>query len=509
MSEPRAEISSGRRIPAIWLVPVVALVLGTWMVVYTYMTKGPQITIVFPTAEGIEAGKTKIRSLNLETGLVEDIHLNDDLKSVSVLARLDRDVTPLLRDDTRFWVVRPRFRMGGISGLGTIMSGAYIELEPGSGAPTDRREFVGLGDLPVTPLDVPGLSITLLSTRARSVSVGNPVLYSGFRVGTVEDTELDLETGQVRHRAFIQFPYDQLVNEETRFWNSSGVSVRASAEGMKIELGSIETLLSGGVAFGVPEGKEPGAAVEDGAEFVLHLDRQSAREEIFEYGLEYVVSFEQSIRGLLPGAPVEHRGVRVGHVEQILLDEWGRETPAEPGDAPLIPVLIRIEPQRLRLGDDEEGMTILKRDVEDSVQRGLRASLETGSLITGSLFVELDVYEDLPPGRIGRYEGYTTLPTRTGGLEHIQRQISQLLAKLNDLELEQSVAELNGLLADVRAAVAREEFQELPAALRESLRKLDRAVQGIDELARTLNEQPNSLIFSRPTGPDPEPRSQP
>ena len=173
MSEATASIGRRRRVPMIWVVPIVALLLGIWMVIYTAMTEGPEITLVFSTAAGVEAGKTKVKSRSVAIGMVETVKLGDDLESVVVVARLDRAARRLLRDDTRFWVVRPRMGAGGISGLSTIMSGGYIELEPGSEDPSGRRDFEGLDDVPVTAVDTPGLRLTLLSSRAGSVGTGD------------------------------------------------------------------------------------------------------------------------------------------------------------------------------------------------------------------------------------------------------------------------------------------------------------------------------------------------
>jgi paraquat-inducible protein B len=507
MSEVKAEVSRRRRIPAIWLVPLVAFLLGIWMVLYSAMTEGPEITLVFSTAEGIEAGKTKVKSRSVQVGLVESVMLSKDLESVTVIAKLDRVATPLLRDDTRFWVVRPRLGAGGISGLGTIMSGAYIQLEPGPGEPSGRREFVGLDDVPVTPVGTPGLRLVLITQRAGSVSQGDPVLYRGFRVGRVEETLFDDETGNVRNRIFIHAPYGKLVNQATRFWNASGITLDASAEGVRVDISSLQTILSGGVAFEVPEGKEPGGPVEDGAEFELYRNFLSTREERYRHWVDYVVAFDQSVRGLAPGAPVEYRGIRIGTVRRVLLQE-GQQRPTRRTGNP-IPVLIRIEPGRMKLGDTPEGVARMKAQVEAGVPDGLRATLQSGSLLTGKLLVSFDFHRGERPGSVGSFAGYPTLPTLPGGLERIERRVTRLLGKLNDLPLEKTLQELNGTLAAVRAAVGNDEFKELPATLNSSLEDLSRTLQSVEGLSRTVEEQPSSLIFSNPAPPDPEPRSGP
>jgi paraquat-inducible protein B len=507
MSEPQATVSSRRRLPVIWLVPIVALVLGLWMVAYAYMTEGPEIVLVFPTAEGIEAGKTKVKSRSVQIGIVESVALNEDLESVTVVAKLDRVATPLLRDDTRFWVVRARFGAGGITGVGTIMSGGYIEVEPGTGEPSGRREFVGLPDVPVTAVGTPGLRLVLTSSQAGGVGVGDPLLYHGYRVGQVESTEFDAEAQQVRHHAFIDAPYDTLVDGSTRFWNASGISLEAGASGMKLHVGSFQTLLAGGIAFGIPEGRRPAGPVANGASFELFDSYADTREENYRHYVDYVVSFAQSVGGLEPGAPVEYRGLRVGTVRRIMV----AEAMASSGDgsgAP-IPILIRLEPARVTGMDSEQALAVFEQSIVNGVTHGLRGTLQSGNLLTGSLKVAFDFYPEEKPAQIGSFAHYPTLPTLPGGLQRIERRVADLLAKLNDLPLDRTVAELNRTLVEVRAAVANDELKELPATLNQSLTRLDRTLDSVEDLSRTVGDQPNSLIFSKPIQLDPEPKVTP
>lgn len=509
MSEARASVKRRRHIAPIWLVPIVALLLGLWMVVHTYRSQGPEIIIVFSTAEGIEAGKTEIKARSVDLGLVESVRLGEDLESVVVTAQLERSATPLLRSDTQFWVVRPRIGAAGISGLSTIMSGGYIELVPGDG-PEGRRKFTGLDEVPVTPAGTPGLKLELVSEHAGSVGAGDPILYRGFQVGRVESAAFDVNSQRVRYGAFIEAPYGRLVTSATRFWNASGFSFSATADGIELSTGSIQSLLIGGVSFGVPEGVEPGDPVEDGASFSLFPDYQSVNERPYHHYVEYVVEFARSVRGLRPGAPVEYRGLPAGHVDRLLLEELVAEG-AEGKGSP-IPVLIRLEPGRLELGDSEEGAERLSRGIEAGVRNGLRATLSIGNLLTGSLYVSLDMYLEKGPAELGSFGGHPTIPTISSGLEGIQQQVASLLTKLNALPLEEvaasadrTVEELERTIAELRLLLASEDLQSLPASLEATLAKLDRSLQSVEGLATTLSDQPSSLIFSREPEKDPEP----
>ena len=510
MSDTEAIVSERRRISKIWIVPIIAVLLGAWMVYFTWSNQGPEITIVFKTAEGIEAGKTKLKARSVEIGLVESVILGEDMESVEVVAQLEQSALPLLREDTQFWVVRPRIGAGGISGLGTIVSGGYIELTPGDGE-TGRREFVGLEDLPVTPVGTPGLQLTITSERAGSVSTGDPILYHGFRVGRVESTEFDMSDQHVHYSAFIEAPYDKLVSSNTRFWNASGISFSATADGVEVDVGSLQSILFGGVALGLPDGIGAGNPVENGESFELYSDFASVNERPYRHGIEYVVRFGRSVRGLKRGAPVEWRGLPIGKVERILMEEMMTASSMR-GEGEPIAVLLRLEPGRLTLPDSEESVETLRRTIEMGVKNGIRATLSTGNLLTGSLYVAMDMYRDEPTDEVGVFAGRPTIPTVSSGLEGIGVKVSSLLDKLNALPVDQIVAtadstlrELRSTIAQVGALVASDGVQSLPSDLEATLAELERTLRSVEELARTLEERPSSLIFASDPELDPEP----
>lgn len=515
MADERASVSRRRRIPAIWIVPLVTALLGLWMVYYTWQNQGPEITVVFSTAEGIESGKTKIRSRSVQVGLVTDLRLGEDNESVIVTAELEKTAAHLLRDDTEFWVVRPRIGAGGVSGLGTIMSGGYLELDPGVGKP-GQRSFTGLEDVPVTKVGTPGLKLSLTSNQANSVGAGDRIRYRGFEVGRVESATFDVETHQVRYDAFIDAPYDELVTTSTRFWNTSGLHFSATASGIELTTGSLDALLLGGISFGRPEGVEQGGPVENGAVFDLYPNEHSINERPFRYSLEYVVEFDQSVRGLRPGAPVEYRGLPAGAVKRVLLREMVARTGGTGQGSP-IAVLIGLEPGRLEFGDTEEGRELLRRGIEAGVKNGLRASLASGNLLTGSLIVALDDYDDVKAVKIGTFAGHPTIPTTVTGLASLEARVADLLDKLNALPLEnvansadETLREVERTLASLNVILQNDDLQALPASLDSTLVELDRTLRDASSLIESLEEEPSSIIFSREPVLDPVPpaRSQ-
>jgi paraquat-inducible protein B len=526
-------IDKRNRLSVIWIVPLVALALGLWMVVDKKMSEGPLIQVSFKTAEGIDAAKTKVKYLNVEVGQVEAISLNDSMDGVLASVRIDHDAKHLLYKDTQFWVVRARVGAGNVSGLSTLLGGAYLELSPGQEKSTDF-EYVGLETPPLTPAGAAGIKLNLYSEQAASVSTGDAVLYNGYKVGRVEGMGFDQAQRLVRYDLFIDAPFDQLVNSAVRFWNVSGISVNASAGGIDIKTGSLDTILLGGVAFRLPDGVEAGARVEDGTDFKLYDSYAALQEQPYEYSLEYVVQFRQSLRGLLPGAPVEYRGIPIGSVTRIMTTELLADPEEQRGAA--IPVLIKIEPGRLGLADTQDSVDLIKHSLIESVPQGLRASLETGSIITGSLFINIDYYDGISSAKLGEFDQYSLIPSVETGFARIEQQLSDFLTKVNALPIEQTMQNFDGMvtsMAELMESVdellndrnTQKLSAEMTATLKDvrkilgglspdgqifqsiegSVSKINQTLYNLDELTRTLSDKPNALILPTNYPSDPLP----
>jgi paraquat-inducible protein B len=536
MTDMKPTIDKKKRLSVIWILPLVALAIGVWMVVHTKMSKGPVITIAFETAEGVVAGKTKVKYLNVNMGQVEDVTLNKGMDGVIVSVQLDPEAKHLLREDTEFWVVRARVGAGSISGLGTLLGGAYIELSPGEQAAGKYHQFTGLESPPLTPAGAPGVKLNLYSTKAGSVSEGDAVLYNGYKVGRVEGMGFDAKRKQVHYDVFIDAPFDQLVNSSVRFWNVSGVEINASASGIEVVTGSLDTVLLGGIAFGIPDGLTKGDPLENGAEFDLYDTYSDMQDQPFVFHADYVMEFEQSLRGLLPGAPVEYRGIPVGYVKDILFDDVVANRGEGYEDNRPIPVLITIEPGRVGLPDTEESVEIMKASIARNVVVGMRGSLETGSMITGSLFINIDYRTGAEPAKLGETLGHASIPTVQVGLDKLEEQISSFLTKMNDLPLDETMASINGtmtamtdtlnsmdtLVQDVnRQKVGAELVKTLEdtqrmlrsfgpgssayQAIEGSMNKLNETLYNVEALTRTLNDKPNALVLPMNYPEDPQP----
>jgi len=530
----------------VWVVPLIALLLGAWLLYRNFTAQGPVARVGFETAEEIYAGKTEVRCRSVKVGIVKDVRLADDLKSVLVFLELEPASEGLLRRGTQFWVVKPRLSAAEVSGLGTLIQGAYIELNPGPPDAERHALFQGLETPSATNRNVPGRRLTLTAEEAGSLSVGAPIYFRGFKVGQIEGRKLDNSGQQVSYDAFISDSYSHLVTKNTRFWNTSGIDISAGADGFKLRTPSFQAMVSGGVSFGVTPGDTSGEPATDGMLFPLYRDEDAARLSTFNPTLKFLLLFDQSVRGLSKNAPVEFRGIPIGRVAEISFDLVAG------ADDPRIPVMIELDPSLVR---PETAKEMTKPDSEffsDEVGKGLRAALKTGSLITGAMFVDLDYYADAVPAKLGKSGEHTTFPTVSSGLAQLESKLTAILDKVQALPLEAAMndfaaaaAEAKITLAESRAtlkeievtaAAARKmledpEFQGLPADLRKSLEEIqksvasmgpDGAVQGdllrtLDELRATLralqsvsttiDDNPNSLLFGRDSSGNPKPKA--
>jgi len=497
-------VTTRRRPSIVWLIPVVAAIVGAFVAWRTFSERGPEIEIQFETAEGLEAGTTQIKYKDVEVGIVEEIHLRDDLGGVHCKARMVKGFEPYLNEGTRFWVVRPRVAGGQVTGLGTLFSGSYIGVDPVRDG-RRAREFAGLDTPPIVTADQPGKHFVLRSRRAGSVDVGTPVLFRKIRVGEVVASELDPSGEFVSIQVFVHAPHDARVNSGTRFWNASGVHVSLGAGGVDVQVESLASLLVGGIAFDTAA-DSTGPPAPDGSRFTLYENEAATRREVYTQKARYVAYFDQSVRGLQEGAPVEFRGIQIGEVRDVKL-EYDAETQQF-----VIPVVIEIEPERI----ENLGMVdpVTRREGFDRlVEQGLRAQLQSGNLLTGQLVVQLDFHPTAKPAEIVWQEPYPELPTVPAALEEITASVQQLVKRLEELPLDEVMRSVNGTLESAQAALAQAE-QTLASAgelvgpdspanseLRRALLELTDAARSVGLAADQIQREPESLLFGKETQP--------
>jgi paraquat-inducible protein B len=489
---PQAVVKTKKGISIVWVVPLVAILLGGFLAYKAITEKGPTITITFESAEGLEAGKTKIKYKDVEVGQVQSIRLSDDLE-VIVTADLAKGAKRYLTETTRFWVVRARIAAGKVSDLGTLFSGAYIGIDPGKPGKA-ARSFKGLEKPPIITTDLPGRHFMLKAETLGSLEVGYPINYRQIKVGQIIAYGLEKNGQAFDIKIFIHAPYHEYVRENTRFYNASGLDVSLDASGIKINTDSFVTLMIGGIAFENPKDSGPSPAAMEGDTFRLYKRRENIYEKSYVKKARWLLHFEDSVRGLSVGAPVVLKGINIGKVVDIKL-----ELDYDSMDF-RIPVEIETEPERIAMIGNQT--TTYKLGSEMLVEKGLRARLKQGSLLTGQLYIELDIYPDDSPRKVVYGGKYPELPTMSAPIEEITRGITEIVDKLEKLPLEQIGNNLRDTLEQSQTTLVKlDRFldAESPTGheLKRVLTELADAARNISVLADYLERHPESLVFGK------------
>jgi len=478
---------SPRLLQPIWIVPIVALLIGGWIALKSFLEQGPTITIQFKSAEGIEPGKTKIKHKAVDVGTVKSVVLAGDLKAVIVTAEMARHAADgFLVEDTRFWVVRPRIAGGQISGLGTLLAGSYIGGDPGT-SKIERRQFVGLETPPAITSDLEGRRFTLRADDLGSLDVNSPVYYRGVVAGRVVSADLPADGRHVMVGVFVHAPFDKFVNSETRFWNASGIDLSLDASGVKLQTQSLITLLLGGIAFEAPPDAQPDGPAAERTEFPLWDNRNEAmklRETVIE---KFSLTFEQTARGLAVGAPVDFRGIVVGEVRSIEL-EFDREKVNY-----RTVVVIDFYPERLRSrnrrndpGSRWSSLTPLER-MQRFVEHGFRAQLRSANLLTGQMYVALDFFPKARPAKLDTAKKPPGIPTLSGGLSELQESITSIVAKLDKVPFDALAQDLRRTLQGMETTLKRADTligrldTELAPELRATLDQAKKTLRSVDQ----------------------------
>ena len=535
MSEPATDRAATatvrtRRGPSlVWIVPIVALLIGAWLGIKAIREQGPTITITFASAEGLEAGKTRIRYRDVEVGQVEAIGIAND--RVQVTARMLKATEPYLTDQTRFWVVRPRISGGSVSGLGTVISGAYIGIDFSRGGGSPASEFTGLEVPPVVTIGQPGRHFHLTAESLGSLDIGAPVYFRQIRVGQVVSYGFAADGRTVDIKIFVEAPHHTRVTENTRFWNASGIEVSLDAQGLKVDTQSVVSILSGGIAFDLPrESEEPGAEAAEDASFRLYANHGDILEKRYTIRTHWLLLFDESVRGLSVGAPVELFGIKVGEVVDLSLEF---DTASKRFQ---VPVLVAIEPERIRAANREKALQQIKHDPTTFMkvlveERGLRAQLQSGNLVTGQLMISLVFVPDAPRITLAERDGHRVVPTVPGQFQRLQESLTRIVARIEQVpfdrigtefattlgearqtlqattalagrldretapQLEATLARLERTLAELQATAGRN--APLPQQAERTLEELSQTLRSLRDLTDTLEHRPQSLLFGK------------
>jgi paraquat-inducible protein B len=494
---PRPQVARPRRfgLSLVWLVPFVALVIAASLFVRTVLLVGPLIDIEFASADGLEANKTEVRYKEVVVGRVEAVSLRGDRKRVIATVRLQRSAEDLAVEDTLFWVVRPRIGAGGISGLGTLLSGAYIAVDAGVSGKT-RTSFVGLEAPPFVLRGEPGSVFVLRAEDLGSLEVGSAVYYRRTRVGRVVGYSLDPASDELSIRVFVEAPYHTLVTKHARFWNASGIDLSVSASGLTVNTQSLASVLAGGIAFELPRGTPKSPPAPAGTSFVLFDDRHAALAPEDGVPVPVRMMFDQSVRGLAENAPIDFLGVEIGRVREVALQSEGHASRF------VVRVAAEIYPLRLGSihnalfsgveGDPAAEAAVLQRLVE----RGLRAQLRTGNLLTGQLYVALDFAPKGGHPTPALVDGALDLPTIPGTFSEVQPQIADIVARLSKVPFDEigrgvtttlgsvneTLASVDKTLASANAAIGKltPQAQQALAEVQRTLQSAQRSLEGLD-----------------------------
>ena len=531
---PQARVKSrgARPFQLVWLIPLVAVAIAGWLGYQELITRGSQIRIGFSTAESIAAGQTKVKHRSVDLGTVQAVRLSRDLKHIEVSVDMTRQADPILTDNARFWVVRPRLTIGNVSGLDTLVSGAYIEMDPGAAGAPRKLDFQGLDEPPAVRSGEPGRTFNLTAKRIGSISSGSPVFFRDIVVGEVLGYDLGSNGDQVTVHTFVRSPFDGYVTGDTHFWNVSGVSVDLGAQGVRLQLESIQAILAGGIAFDTGTGPQKSEPSPDRSAFPLYPNLAAAEEAGYSQRIKLVTYIEGSVRGLALNAPVELYGIQVGSVTGIQLDVAGN------GSSSRVVVHMEVQPERFQ--------EVTNRTVADAlpvtqtlVRRGMRAQVRTANFVTGQMLIAFDFQPDAKAADVKQVGEEIVVPSVSGGLDSLTNSLAQVANKLEQLPLDQIGGELTSTLRGISGLVngpeIRQTLQSVSAASKELpgishaitqtadrsgkllvsvdagygegsefRREIDRLMAQITETARSvrlltnyLNEHPEALIRGR------------
>jgi paraquat-inducible protein B len=522
-----------RRLPFVWVLPALVVLLGAFVVIQQKLAQGPSVDINFLDADGLEANKTKIRYKDVDIGDVTDIHVSKDRKKVVVTARIHRDAKEYLVEDTRFWVVRPRVTGSGVSGLSTLLSGAYISVDVGRST-TERHQFEGLEVPPIVTSDLPGREFVLRAEDIGSLSVGSPVFYRHIPAGQVVAYSLDKGGASVTFKVYIYEPYDTYVTSSTRFWQASGIDMALDSEGVKLRTESLSAILEGGVAFQSLPSAASAPTVSADTPFTLYTDRERALRQPDTEVRTFTLYFGGSLRGLSVGAPVDLRGITIGEVKSLSV-EYDRV-----GGTLSFPVEVDIFPQRIRGRSRRADHSLpevhsesASRALIDSlVAHGMRAEIKAGNLLTGQKYVAMDFHNEVRPEPVAWDAQPPIFPTTPGALDELQDSVGSIAKKLDKLPFNQIAARLQStmvtldetlkssdrLLRHVDGTIAPEvsaTLQEAQGAMKNAkdllaedaplqndlsatLLQLSRAAKSVSALVDYLERHPESLLRGKP-----------
>ena len=481
---PIAGVRHRRRIPLVWIIPLLTALIAAWLVWDTYSKRGPTIVISFETGAGLTAGQSQLKYKNVVMGTVKAITISPDFSHVLVTVETVREAEPFLNDKTIFWVVKPELFAGNITGLETLLSGSYIGMRPSTEQGAKRRRFIGEQDPPVLQAWAKGTTFMLQSKRLGSISLGSPIFFRDLDVGTVLGWDLGDLASNVTIHAFVRAPYDQYVRDDTSFWNASGLSIKLANGGISLQMESLRALLLGGIAFDTPSDSTLPVAQAD-HKFPLYGSLELARSAGFGHQIQLLSYFPGSVAGLSVGADVTLNGLKVGEVTDVSLVYDPKQ------DRIVVPVHYRVEAGRINNIAAVQGLPTGTLAAE-MVRRGLRATLQAQSLITGDKIIALERIPDAPPEALKQEGDIYIIPTsEVGGFDTIARSANELLSKINRIDFDRIGKSISGAAAGLDDTINGPQLKKTLAAL-------EKAMVDVQDIARKLDTDASPALKRLP-----------
>ena len=518
-----------RKFSVVWIIPLIAAIVALGIAVQQLLMEGPSITITFIKAEGLETGKTFVKYKEVEIGHITKVELSKDFRQVVVTAKINKSAAGLLVDDTKFWIEQPRASLSGVSGFGTLLSGNYIGLEPGK-SKKERHEFTGLEVPPSITFDEEGKRFVLKTTTLGSIVNGSPLYYRQFNVGQVIGYDLAGDGESINVEVFVRSPYDKYVTNQTRFWQASGIDVSVGSEGFSVRTQSVLSMLIGGIAFETPPSSEDAKAAGEKAVFTLYNSRVEAMAKPEKIVTSYVLYFNETLNGLYAGAPVTYFGLPVGEVTSVGLEFMPQKNDVRPRvDIVVYPSRFLTHLKKMSVMNEKVSIDAERHTfVQNAVDRGLRAQLRSGNLLTGKLYVALDIFPKAPKVKIDWAKSPVEMPVVPSGLQDLQDKMNDILAKVEKIPIDELSTDAKTLLETTNTLLKRVDQEALPELtktlnqleqvlanadttlvgkdaptqyqLRETLAEITRAAQGISRLTEYLEKNPEALIRGKQEG---------
>jgi len=518
-SPPRAALRR-RRFSAVWAIPIIAAIIAGYLGYRTLIEQGPVLTLSFETAEGLAAGQTQVKYKAVALGTVDSIDLSSDNSHVIVKVRMNNVGRRFLTSHARFWVVRPRFTPGDLSGLDTLVSGAFIAVDPGLPGGQAQRDFVGLEEPPGVRSNEPGHTYVLKADSIGSLDTGSPVFYRDVQVGEVLGYDLGNGLGPVTVNVFVKAPFDNLVKAQSHFWNASGITAELSGGGFHLEFQSLQAIISGAVAFDIPPDAEASPASPNGSDFYLYKSEDEANAAGYQTNIPIVTYFTSSVAGLLPGAPVNVLGIQVGEVTDVRL------MVDLPGGGVKVRVAMDLQPERvMETTGAPPGSVDPAVVLQNMANQGMRAQLDTASYVTGQKEIALSILPGSGPVTLQREGDALVLPSHSGGLDNAVASLTDISAKLDKIpfdkigdnlntllvtanhtlggkQMKQSLASLSATLNSANATLSsvNQDYgndSDFQRSVQQLLQEANAAMQSIKQLTDYLNRNPQALLLGR------------